>query len=111
MDLPLPSTGATADGKPASKRWPEPDAKILARARELSPVTYVKHGVAPTFIVNGGMDHPARHTELKKDLDTAGVPDGQYIVVGGGHGNFSKPEADKAMLLCLEFLQAQGVLK
>jgi len=111
MDLPLPSAGATADGKPAPKRWPEPDAKLLASARELSPVTYVKHGVAPTFIVNGDRDHPARHAELKKDLDAAGVPDGQYIVVGGGHGNFPKPEADKAMLLCLEFLQAQGVLK
>jgi acetyl esterase/lipase len=111
MDLPLPSAGTAADGKPAPKRWPEPDAKMLARARELSPVTYAKHGATPTFIVNGSLDHPARHAELKKDLDAAGVPDGQYIVVGGGHGNFPKPEADKAMLLCLEFLRAQGVLR
>jgi len=110
MDLPLPSA-ATADGKAAPKRWPEPDAKMLARARELSHVTYAKHGATPTFIVNGSLDHPARHAELKRDLDAAGVRDGQYIVVGGGHGNFPKPEADKAMLLCLEFLQAQGVLK
>jgi acetyl esterase/lipase len=111
MDLPLPSGAAGADGKPAAKRWPKPDEKMLARARELSPTAYTKLGIAaPTFIVNGSKDHPARHAELKKDLDAAGVPNGQYIVEGGGHGNFPKPEADKAMLLCLEFLKTNGVL-
>jgi acetyl esterase/lipase len=107
MDLPLPS----ADGKPGAKRWPAPDAKMLAMAKELSPVIYVKRGVPPTFIVNGSNDHPAQHTELKKALDDAGVPNGQYVVEGGGHGNFSKPEADKAMRLCLEFLKANGVIE
>jgi acetyl esterase/lipase len=111
MDLPLPNAGASPDGKPAPKRWPAPDAKMLAAAKELSPVTYVKHDVPPTFIVNGSNDHPAQHAELKKDLDAAGVPDGQDIVQGGGHGNFSKPESDKAMRLCLEFLKAQGVIE
>jgi hypothetical protein len=48
---------------------------------------------------------------LKKALDAAGVPDGQDIVPGGGHGNFPKAEADKAMLLCLEFLKAPGILQ
>jgi hypothetical protein len=31
-------------------------------------------------------------------------------VPGGGHGNFPKADADKAML-CLEFLKAQGILQ
>ena len=111
MDLPLPKSGGAEGAKAGPTRWPEPDAKMLARAKELSPVTYVKHGVAPTFIVNGSNDHPAQHAELKKALDAAGVPDGQDIVAGGGHGNFSKAESDKAMVLCLEFLKAQGVIE
>jgi len=36
--------------------------------------------------------------QLKKALDAAGVPDGQDIVAGGGHGNFPRADADKAMV-------------
>lgn len=77
-------------------------------------MTYIRPGLPPTFIVNGDSDHtvdPTQSAELKKALDAAGVPNGQYIVAGGGHGNFSKEESDKAMLLCLRFLKAQGILE
>ena len=97
-----------------SPRWAAPDAATLARAREMSPMTYIRHGLPPTFIVNGDRDpavDPTQDAQLKKALDAAGVPNGQDIVPGGGHGNFPKAEADKAMLLCLEFLKAQGILQ
>jgi acetyl esterase/lipase len=77
-------------------------------------MTYVKPGLPPTFIVNGDSDHtvdPTQSAELKLALDAAGVPDGQYIVPGGGHGNFSPAESDKAMLLCLQFLKANRILQ
>ena len=95
-------------------RWAAPEAATLARAREMSPMSYIRHGLPPTFIVNGDHDpavDPTQDAQLKKALDAAGVPDGQDIVPGGGHGNFPKAEADKAMLLCLEFLKAQGILQ
>jgi acetyl esterase/lipase len=95
-------------------RWAAPSEAVLARARTMSPMSYIRHGLPPTFIVNGDHDpavDPTQDAQLKKALDAAGVPNGQDIVPGGGHGNFPKAEADKAMLLCLEFLQAQGILQ
>ena len=114
------NVGGNPDGMPAAPpramrtRWPEPDAATLAKAKEMSPMTYIRPGLPPTFIVNGDSDHtvdPTQSAELKKALDAAGVPNGQDLVPGGGHGNFSKAENEKAMLLCLRFLQAQGLLK
>ena len=95
-------------------RWAAPDAATLARAKEMSPMSYIHAGLPPTFIVNGERDpavDPTQDAELKKALDAAGVPNGQDIVPGGGHGNFSRAESDKAMLLCLEFLKAQGIVQ
>src|ERR1035437_1960807 len=108
----VPTPAPTA--RPQRARWPEPDAATLARAKEMSPMTYIKPGLPPTFIVNGDSDHtvdPTQSAQLKKALDAAGVPNGQDLVPGGGHGNFSKVESDKAMLLCLEFLKANGILQ
>jgi len=138
LDLPLPRETTAASPAPAppaatavatapgaddtapvtppraqAPRWPDPDAKALALAREVSPITYIHPGLPPTFIVNGDNDHtyePTQSYQLKKALDAAGVPNGEDIVVGGGHGNFSPAENQKAMLLRLEFLKAQGVI-
>jgi acetyl esterase/lipase len=117
MDLPLPpdppAAGAPA-GRPAQPHWPAPTPAMLARAKEVSPVTYIHPGLPPTFIVNGDKDggvNPAESAELKALLDAAHVPDGRYIVPGGGHGNFPPAEAEKAMLLSLQFLQANGVIQ
>jgi len=95
-------------------RWPEPTAEVLARAKEVSPITYIHPGLPPTFIVNGDNDHtyePTQSYQLKKALDAAGVANGEDIVAGGGHGNFSPPENQKAMVLRLEFLKAQGIIQ
>ncbi len=119
---PASASGSSAGGNPkdmadarppARPRWPEPDEATILKAKEMSPVTYIRPGLPPTFIVNGDSDHtvdPTQSAELKKALDAAGVPNGQDLVQGGGHGGFSKEENDKAMLLCLRFLEAHGVL-
>jgi acetyl esterase/lipase len=139
MDLPLPRETAAATPKPApaakpaassaadyddtapvqpapgrAPRWPEPTAAVLARAREMSPMTYVSPHVPPTFIINGDSDHsvdPAQSVELEKALNAAGVPNIHYVVIGGGHGNFPPAENTKGMLLALHFLKDHGVIQ
>lgn len=115
LDLPLPPDASTEEstGRRVAPRWPEPSAALLEKARAMSPLTYVSPGLAPTFIVNGDSDHtvdPTQSAELKKALDAAHVPNGQYVVAGGGHGNFSPEEQKKSMLLSLEFLHAHGAI-
>ena len=116
-----PGTTSTAPPPPAAaparrepQRWPDPPPPGLAKAKEMSPLTYIHPGLPPTFIVNGDADHtvdPTQSAELKSALDAAHIPNGQDIVPGGGHGNFGAAEDTKAMLLCLQFLKAQGILQ
>ncbi|WP_176441862.1 alpha/beta hydrolase [Granulicella rosea] len=112
LDLPLPAASPAA-GRPAGQRWPEPSPAVLARAREMSPLTYIRPGLPPTFIVNGDSDRtvdPTQSAELKKALDAAHIPNGQDVIAGGGHGGFSTEESEKAMLLSLKFLKANGAI-
>jgi len=77
-------------------------------------MNYIRPGVAPAYIVNGDRDprvNPAQDSKLKMALDAAGVPAGHDIIPGAGHGNFPRPEANKAWLLCLQFLESQGMLQ
>ncbi len=115
LAVPLPADpAAAANAAPAPVRWPEPSAAEVELARQLSPMNYIRPGLPPTYIVNGDRDprvNPAQDTKLKAALDAAGVPAGHDIIPGAGHGNFPRPEADKAWLLCLEFLKAQGILQ
>jgi acetyl esterase/lipase len=115
-DMPLPpdppAAGSAPDTKPRAK-WPAPDEKTLARAKEMSPMTYIRPGLPPTFIVYGDKDRtvdPSQDLQLKKALDAAGIPNGIDLVAGRGHGGFSKEENDTSKLLCLEFLAAQHII-
>jgi acetyl esterase/lipase len=133
MDLPIPPDPSTAapaspvvtassepsnpDGMPRpraqSVRWPDPSAAMLARSREVSPLTYIHPGLPPTFIINGDQDHtynPTQSYKLKAALDAAHVPNEEDIVVGGGHGNFSPAENQKGILLWMQFLHENGVI-
>ena len=135
LDLPLPRDPATAaasapatptaastepanpDGMPRPRpqppRWPDPTEAMLARAREVSPLTYIHPGLPPTFIINGDQDHtynPTQSYKLKAALDAAHVPNVEDIVVGGGHGNFSPAENQKGTLLWMHFLEDHGVI-
>ena len=112
------STGAAnPDGMPPARprppRWPEPTEAMLARAREVSPLTYIHPGLPPTFIINGDQDHtynPTQSYKLKAALDAAHVPNEEDIVVGGGHGNFSPAENQKGTILWMQFLHDNGVI-
>ena len=138
LDLPLPrdpapaaATPATPGAAPASAstesanpdgmprprpqppRWPDPTEAVLARAREVSPLTYIHPGLPPTFIINGDQDHtynPTQSYKLKAALDAAHVPNEEDIVVGGGHGNFSPAESQKGTILWMRFLHDNGVI-
>jgi acetyl esterase/lipase len=135
LDLPLPrnpapapastpaTTGLAASTEPANPdgmprpraqlpRWPDPTEAVLARAREVSPLTYIHPGLPPTFIINGDQDHtynPTQSYKLKAALDAAHVPNQEDIVVGGGHGNFSPAENQKGTILWMQFLHDHGV--
>ena len=114
LAVPLPADPVAANAAPAPARWPELNAAELELAKQLSPINYIRSGLPPTYIVNGDRDprvNPAQDSKLKMALDAAGVPAGHDIIPGAGHGNFPKPEANKAWLLCLQFLQAQGILQ
>lgn len=93
-------------------RWPAPTAAVLARARAVSPLTYIHPGLPPTFIINGDHDHtynPIQSYKLKAALDAAHVPNEEDIVPGGGHGNFSRAENEKGTILWMHFLHDNGV--
>lgn len=115
LAVPLPADpAAAANAALAPVRWPEPSAAEVELARQLSPMNYIRPGLPPTYIVNGDRDprvNPAQDTKLQAALDAAGVPAGHDIIPGAGHGNFPRPEANKAWLLCLQFLEAQGILQ
>lgn len=108
---------ANPDGMPRPRRvaprWPAPTEAVLARAREVSPLTYIHPGLPPTFIINGDQDHtyePTQSYRLKAALDAAHVVNEEDIVVGGGHGNFSPAENQKGIILWLKFLHDNGVI-
>ena len=100
--------------RPQAPRWGDPTEAMLARAREVSPLTYIHPGLPPTFIINGDQDHtynPTQSYKLKAALDAAHVPNEEDIVVGGGHGNFSPGENQKGTILWMKFLQDHGVIQ
>ncbi len=100
--------------RPQPPRWPDPTEAMLVRAREVSPLTYIRPGLPPTFIINGDQDHtynPTQSYKLKAALDAAHVPNVEDIVVGGGHGNFSPAENQKGTLLWMQFLHDHGVIQ
>ena len=118
LAAPASTEPANPDGMPRTRRqaprWPEPSEAVLARAREVSPLTYIHPGLPPTFIINGDNDHtyePTQSYRLKAALDAAHVPNQEDVVVGGGHGNFTPEENQKGMIMALQFLRANGVLK
>jgi acetyl esterase/lipase len=113
---PASTEPANPDGmprpRPQAPRWADPTQAMLARAREVSPLTYIHPGLPPTFIINGDQDHtynPTQSYKLKAALDAAHVPNQEDIVVGGGHGNFSPAENQKGTILWMQFLHDNGV--
>src|SRR5205823_1852171 len=72
-----------------------------------SPLTYVRAGVPPTIAIHGDADPlvPYAHsTRLNDALQKAGVAHELVTVPGGGHGNFSLDQWQRAYTAIEKFL-------
>ncbi len=85
----------------------------MAMAKTMSPMTYVRAGLPPIFIVHGGSDPTVPHeqsVELHDALDAVKVPNVFYTVDGGGHGGFDADEKKKIFQMAHDFLVQQKVI-
>src|SRR5205807_2861364 len=99
--------------KPFPESWPytvqwlgnQPNRAEIAKAS--SPLTYVRAGVPPTISIHGDADPlvPYNHSvRLQEALQKAGVAHELVTVPGGGHGNFSTAEWQRAFTAIDKFL-------
>ncbi|MGA2814292.1 MAG: alpha/beta hydrolase [Candidatus Acidiferrum sp.] len=81
-------------------------------ARRVSPLTYVREDSPPTITIHGDADDvvPYSHAlQLQQALDKAGVPNQLFTVKGGGHGQFSDEDNEKAYAAIFEFLAKRNL--
>ena len=101
--------------KPFPESWPyttqwignQPNRIDIARAA--SPLTYVRAGVPPTISIHGDADPLVPYTHsvrLQNALKAAGVAHELITIPGGGHGNFSTAEWQRAFAAIDAFLAA-----
>ena len=99
--------------KPFPESWPytvqwlgnQPNRAEVATLA--SPLTYVRPGVPPTISIHGDADPlvPYQHSvHLQEALQKAGVPHELVTVPGGGHGNFSTEQWQRAYTAVEKFL-------
>jgi len=101
--------------KPFPESWPytvqwignQPNRVEIAKAA--SPLTYVRAGLPPIISIHGDADPlvPYQHSvRLNDALQKAGVPHELVTVPGGGHGNFSLDQWQRAYAAIEKFLAA-----
>jgi len=111
----LPDMLEGPNKKPFPESWPyttqwignQPNRDQIAKAA--SPLTYVRPGVPPTISIHGDADPlvPYAHsTKLQDALQKAGVAHEMVTIPGGGHGNFSVAEWQRAFAAVETFLAA-----
>jgi acetyl esterase/lipase len=84
----------------------------LEVARRVSPLTHVRSDSPPTITIHGDADDvvPYSHAlRLQRALDRAGVPNQLFTVKGGGHGQFSNEDSEKAYAAIFQFLAKQNL--
>lgn len=94
-------------------RWITDAPNSAEMAKRMSPMTYVRSSLPPTFIVHGDADPtvPYAHSvRLQKALDAAGVPNKLFTVSGGVHGKFDEDQKKAITAAIREFLTRQKVL-
>jgi len=92
----------------------ESTAAMLARAREMSPITYVSptfHPPSSSTATVTTRSTPPQSWSSRTPWTQSAFPNIHYVVVGGGHGNFPPAENTKGMLLALHFLKDHGVIQ
>jgi acetyl esterase/lipase len=87
-----------------------PDRAELAR--RVSPLTYVRAGQPPVFIIHGTADPTvpyAQATRLHEALDRAGVKNQFFSVANGKHGHFDGRTQIRIYTAIREFLDNCGI--
>lgn len=77
-------------------------------ARRVSPLSYVRADLPPVLTIHGDADPTVPYTHavrLHEELTRAGVPNRLHTVSGGGHGNFSLDEHQRAFAVVRSFLR------
>jgi acetyl esterase/lipase len=85
------------DMKPYAVTWLGSQTDRDAIAKRVSPLTYVRPGLPPIFMVQGDADPTVPYTHsvrLHEALDKAGVPNEFVTIPEGKHGHFSPAEMD-----------------
>lgn len=91
--------------------WVLSQPKRVELARRLSPMTYVRHDLAPIFIVQGAEDHTVpveQSIRLHNALDLADVPS-EVMFVPNAHHGFSREQWGPVDLKIFAFLKAHGI--
>lgn len=110
-DLRPQSLGAW--NSPSIGKWVGEGEAGAAMAARMSPITRVRPGLPPVFIVHGDADPVvplAASTALKAGLDRAKVPTELRIVPGGVHGKFGPEVQDRLMADAVTFLKRHRVI-
>lgn len=99
---------------PSIPRWIGAGPGAAAMAARMSPVTLVRKGQPPVFIVHGDADTvvPVQASlSLKAALDRAGVPAELHVVPGAGHGKFGEEAQARIHRDAIRFLASHRILR
>jgi acetyl esterase/lipase len=94
-------------------RWITDAPDAAAMAKRMSPMTYVRSGLPPVFIVHGDADPTVPYPQsvrLQTALDAVSVPNKLFTVAGGVHGKFDDDQKKAIQSAIREFLIGQKVL-
>ena len=111
-DLRPQSLGAW--NSPSIGKWVGEGEAGAAMAARMSPITRVRPGLPPVFIVHGDADPVvplAASTALKAALERAKVPNELHIVPGGVHGKFGPEVQDRLTADAVTFLKRHRVIE
>jgi acetyl esterase/lipase len=104
-----PSKKPFPESWPYTTQWIGNQPNRIDVARAASPLTYVRAGAPPTISIHGDADPlvPYNHSvRLQEALKHAGVAGELVTIPGGGHGNFSTAEWQRAFAAIDKFLTA-----
>lgn len=99
---------------PSITKWIGEGGDAPSLAARMSPLTLVRKGQPPVFIVHGDADDvvPIQSSQLlKAALDKAGVPSEFHIVPGGGHGQFEDDVQARLQTDAVRFLERHRITR
>ncbi len=111
-DLRPQSLGAW--NSPSIGKWVGEGEAGAAMAARMSPITRIKPGLPPVFIVHGDADPVvpvAASIALKAALERAMVPTELHVVPGGVHGKFEPLVQDRLLADAVTFLKRHRVIE